>query len=769
MNNTVTIASKLISKYLPPEVKSYVKEGLKTGNPTANKYINSIFTEASNSIKSFAEPYARYAKHMINPISKVVDVQKVGSQAAIAGLAASRGDFSKIKPTIKSALDAADTKVMIDLALIYVPPAKAAQVGPRILQGAQAIRKTKGVAAAEKYVFNELNKARQALVKANPQAAKKIETATNAFKGTIDDVVKKFTPKGNISDYKMATLDEFFGNPEVIKVTNARELDAALGGNDAAFATLLRENGNALKNLADEVGVKSAKEIPNLLKFTKELGSIIQNSPKYLRQVATKQPITLAVTGLDLYDIYQAFKENNDTLIPKLSASAGSIGASLIKGNPLLKILYAGLGYAAGDNLAKAAFKKIGAKRDVSSQLQKEIDEGMAYPGLDEEVKEFETGLSGRKYHIKGAKVYAFDTGRAVPVNEALDDIIAGYNYKKQQANDKKKILDQQEIELNNLAMQGYDVAPQQNLIQEQRRDIDKVLQEIPDYNKPKYDETKDLQQQVIDNEVKPELRTQEANMIAKQESFNELYKQMFDTVAENMYQDMDNYYTPQNQASDYFQYMNKVAQGQALYMSPDEFSRQMKVQAMHNMLPQIHNQTQQLMSSLVTNLYNQGKLGAETNKLVETIRHNKANEVKDIAQLQINATNAQETQRHNLAQEGIGQANAETGRLGAITQAGRNKIMQQNADTASRQQQVREQMLPYQQAASISESVYNMGGPASGVTFDQMLNVNPEVMKQVYPEAFKPSNQPQQPQQQVQQGGGLLNAVNNFINQWRD
>lgn len=46
----------------------------------------------------------------------------------------------------------------------------------------------------------------------------------------------------------------------------------------------------------------------------------------------------------------------------------------------------------------------------------------MAYPDLESYVPEYLTGVSGRKYHVVGEKIYDFSTGKPVNVNEALTD-----------------------------------------------------------------------------------------------------------------------------------------------------------------------------------------------------------------------------------------------------------------------------------------------------------------------------------------------------------
>lgn len=527
---------------------------------------------------------------------------------------------------------------------------------------------------------------------------------------------------------------------------NAEETDSILD--------MLKNNSKGLGDIAKEVGVKSKKEIPDLMKFVNQLGDIIKNSPNYIKSQATGKDKLgiLANAGLSVYDLYQAYKENDGSLLPKSLNNVARMTGGLIPGNPILKIFYGGLGYAAGDQLTKAAFKKLGVKHETSDLINKEIEAGIYQPGLSDEIPEFIEGQSGRKYHVTGNKIFDYATGRPVNIADALKDASDFVQFKTQEAIDKKNALEQQENDLRIAMQQGYNVDPGQlQNIQIQKETVQQEINrnsQLANQLQPlQYDSEGDLVEQYKQNVVAPEQQQEQIQAQRTNQDIATAYNLIAEKVAYDSAADIDRLITPQSMLNEYHIHQAKARAGQAYFFNNiNDFVEWKKSQAMIELQPKIREQAATIMQNGIKSQQELNNFLLEAQKVAETYRHNRATEAKDIY-------NAQTERGYKQGQLDIGQYEAQTGRINAGTnqyeaQTGRMNAAtnraelgikgynaetgRMNAGTAARDITRKEQLLPYQQASYAGQTVMNAG--MSGLSMDQFLNSNTSVFGTVFP-----------------------------------
>lgn len=664
-------------------------------------------------------------------------------------------------------------------------------------------------------VVKPISKARIAAVKMNPKAAETIKRGVEAFKKpqqgsvqALDDLlnevkkqglkIEKATEKGGmdvleffekyglpnnklLTDSKMATKAINKAEKSGIGSLSSKETDSIM--------EMLKGNTKQLGDLAKEVGVKSKKDIPDLMKFVNQLGDIIKNSPSYIKSQATgKDKLGLiANTGLSIYDLYQAYKENNGSLLPKTLNNVARMGAGLIPGNPILKIFYGGLGYAAADPLSKAAFSKLGVKHETSDIINKEIEAGIYQPGLSDEIPEFIEGQSGRKYHVTGNKIFDYATGRPVNIASALEDASNFVQFKTQEAIDKKNALEQQENDLRIAMQQGYNIDPGQiQNIQIQKEAVQQEINhnsQLANQLQPlQYDPQGDLVEQYKQNVIAPEQQKQEQRaMFDAQQLQNEIttaYSVIGNKIAADSAADIERFINPTTMRNDFYLHQVAARQGKAYYYNNiDDYVEYRRAKAMAEIQPQIRQQTATIMQNGIKSQQDLRNFLLDVQKVEETIRHNKASEATDIynaytdrgykqGQLDIGQYNAQ-TGRINA---GTNQYEAQTGRINAATNRSELGIKGYNAQTGRMEAQThqqteqrQQQLLPYQQANYMGQTVMNAG--MSNLTMDQLLNSNTSVFGQVFPGT-------QQVQATGKPGDGTVpyvqykNQINQYYNQ---
>lgn len=765
------LINQIINQYTTPEQRKQLKK-------YGNKAINKVTTTVLKTLPPLAN-----------------DVYK---HVAITGVALKSGDDKVIKKQIK------------DLAT------------DAVIEGASLVG-FKGAGKAAKPVMKVIDKARVAAVKANPKAAQAIKAGTQQFKSkaaeiqkAIDNAMRKpQTIKVNSAkdldklglpdnrvisleegvkalekgkDYIMSSPEEFmklFGDATKAEVKAvAKAADKGVSGLSKAetdsILDMLKSDAKGLQQLAKDTGAKKS-EVFSLMKFANQLGDIIKNSPNYIKSQATGKDKLgiLANAGLSVYDLYQAYKENDGSLLPKSLNNVARMAGGLIPGNPILKIFYGGLGYAAGDQLTKAAFKKLGVKHETSDLINKEIEAGIYQPGLSDEIPEFIEGQSGRKYHVTGNKIFDYATGRPVNIADALKDASDFVQFKTQEAIDKKNALEQQENDLRITMQQGYNVDPGQlQNIQIQKETVQQEINrnsQLANQLQPlTYDSEGDLVEQYKQNVVAPEQQKEEVQAQRTNQDIATAYNLIAEKVAYDSAADIDKLITPQSMLNEYHIHQSKARAGQGYFFNNiNDFVEWKKSQAMIELQPKIREQAATIMQNGIKSQQELNKFLLEAQKVAETYRHNRATEAKDIynaqtdrgykqGQLNIGQYEA-ETGRINA---GTGQYNAQTGRMNAATNRAELGIKgynaetgRMNAGTAARDVTRKEQLLPYQQASYAGQTVMNAG--MSGLSMDQFLNSNTSVFGTVFPGT-----------QQGQVGNGAVpyaqykNQINQYYNQ---
>ena len=506
---------------------------------------------------------------------------------------------------------------------------------------------------------------------------------------------------------------------------------------------ILWRNGTSFKQLADELGVKSKKDIPKLFKFVDELGKIIKNSPKFIRGMFDQSKGIYGIlgnTGLSLVDMWLAFNEDGTLMPDTLASNAARLGASAIPGSPLLRVIYGSLGYFAGDALSQAALQKL-FPNYLTSEQREEIRQGIYHPGIENQIDEYLVGNSGRRYHVKDGRIYAYDTGRPVNIQEALNDVSTGYQIQgdKNLADAKQK--EQYANDLKNAKAAGYNI-PDEQIAQAEAevQQAYETLNNLPRYPQIiDYDPSGDLVEQYQQKEVVP-TQQQQAQQMQQQQYQDQIdYEKAFNTIAQNTFNDLTKYVTDDALMAKYWQYMGQANAGQAVALTPEEFKSMYMMDYMQQAAPKIAQQAaytlnilRQAQADKATNTYNFIKLAHDTNKNYATLAKDYYKINTDINQKMLeNAIKQQEAKIKAIqANTAIRQQNTREQQL---------KINQQNANTAEKQVERLENLTPYQQAAYMGEMFGNMGNAASfgGISIDTMLQSNPELFQSVVPAAF--------------------------------
>lgn len=547
---------------------------------------------------------------------------------------------------------------------------------------------------------------------------------------------------------------------------------------------MLRSNSKGLGDLAKEVGVKSKKELPDLMKFANQLGDIIKNSPNYIKSAATgKDQITglIANGGLSIYDLYQAYKENDGSLLPKTLNNVARVGAGLFPGNPILKILYGGLGYKAGDTLTNAAFSKLGVKHETSDLINKEIQAGIYQPGLSAQVEEFLNGYSGRKYHVVGNKIFDYATGRPVNIRKALYDSAQYWQFKTQEVKDQKKALQQEEDDLKRVMQQGYPVDQSQfQQIQIQKETLNQQEQyaqkQIQLLQPLQFDPEGDLVEQYKQNVVAPEQQKQEIEIQQLNQDIGAAYNIIAQKVQADSEADLDRLITPQSMMNDFYQHQVQARMGRAYYFNNiDDYVAWRKSQELMKIQPQIRQQAASIMQNGIKSQQELRDFLLSVQKHEEDVRHNKTNE--NIEAFKANVDMAYKSGLLTIDQykaitgrieAGTGENNAVTNRMNAITNQGKLEVDKYNAETGrmgERTKEATEKRLqgqdPYVKANLMGQTVMNAG--MSGLNMDQFLNANTSVFGQVFP-GTQQGNQ-QNNQQSNSDVQNYLNSRDQFNN----
>lgn len=538
----------------------------------------------------------------------------------------------------------------------------------------------------------------------------------------------------------------YFLTGEVQKAAKTAELP----GEPQALLSILRSVGTDGQKVGAELGV-TGKEAPQFVKFIKDMYETIKNSPGYIKAMATGGAIAGGLGGLTLYDFWQAYKENGFTFEGLRT--------------PMGKIIRNVLGYDGKDKLSKAAAKKMGFTDGMTEKQAADAELGLFSQDLiDSDIDEYFTGASGRKYHNKDGYIYDFATGRPVNIADAINDYTQLLEYEDQKLINQINNANQQLSDLQRLRDQGYAISDDQilqaqnnvDLLQSQRQISLGKLEAI---TSPDFDASGDLIEQYKSKVVQPQQQVQQAQAANQQRAFDDVYKAAFERIAQDTYNDLDNYYGPQQQQVDYYTYMQKVDRREVPYLSPSDFIKYQKMEYMKQMSPKIQQSALQYAQLASDQMYKQGSIYNKQQEIANLQKQknfenwlnvNKfdAEQKKNLQDLYLKYLNYQnEVDRTNIQAQ-----NAESTKQRAEAATEANKLKQQEID-------IKKQMQPYQQMEYMGSSL--SGASMGGLTPDQFINANPEVAKQVFPSAFQENNQ--QAQQQPKKQNFIMSIFNQF------
>ena len=541
----------------------------------------------------------------------------------------------------------------------------------------------------------------------------------------------------------------------------------------------MKKNAKDLGDIADEVGA-TKEDLPKLIPFVKWFQKIYENSPNFIKSKGPKGAaiygtIGAANTGLSLYDIFQDYKEYGEPDLAKIASAPIRIAGGFIPiGGPAMQLFFSGLGYFNGDKLARAALRRIGFNQVLSQKEKEEISQGLRSAADMSDVPEYLTGASGRRYHRVGNKIYDFSTGSMTNVNQALDDAANFYSYNTQKNNDEIAQLQQQEQQLMNAKQQGYDIPDIQfqniqNRIGELQQQNSQNQQALEVLNiSDDYNDNEPLIDQYMKREVEPQIQKQQEVQIANQQSRQQNLNEIMREIAGQQEQYINQYFTPENLAIEYSQYNNLVGAQQASYLSPEEFAEIKKQKAMYQMLPTIREKALQELTTLEQLAQKNLGLTIQNNAQAETVRNNY---VKNM----IDEFKAKESQRHNLQSEAIDIGNLGVNQQKANIQQNQLAINKYKADidkmnALTQQQRAKDygkyvetytETAPYNRFEAMGAGF--AGGMSGGVDADTMINLNPELGKQLFPSAFQ-QNQDNQ-QQTSQQPMNARQTNEQYIN----
>lgn len=660
---------------------------------------------------------------------------------------------------------------------------------------------------------------RNELVKTNTKANKLINKGTQELKSkqqevnkALDDIFGPVTKNNKFStkkvseltdeewqqiipDYKMATKKEIEGilgkasdeisvedyltkyaTNAIEKLSNttktetqainkaARSGVGSLNADEAdSVITMLKSNSDQLntlrKTIEAESGEKMKKsEVFNLIKFANQFGDIIKNSPNYIKSQFTGTNLAgqLINAGLSIYDVWTAYKENNNSLIPKLGVNTGRMAAGALIPNPIMKVLFGSLGYLGGDKLANAALNKVGVKHETSDVINQEILAGIYDPNISSSMLEFERGASGKKYHVVGNKIFDYATGRPTILKDSLADISNFYAQGIDQMNDQIRSNNVRIQELQQQERLGYNVNPQQvQMLQQENQQLQSQVQNnqqrLEQISEPDYDPSSDLSEQYKQRVVDPQVQRQEASTLERMRQLDQdaqnVYSALFNKVSEDTLRDLDKFYTPEALAVDYYQHQRLASRGQMPYMTREEFAQWKKLQDLKTLEPQIRQQAASAMQNMIKSEADLRNAAADLQAKEETARHNLANENIERYKAQIDAAyksgqiniNQYKALTDRLNYE-VSKVNAETNRMNALTSQEKLKVDTYNAETGRMSAQTRQdtearmrRLEPYQQANYMGQTVMNVG-MQDNLTMDQLLNSNQSVFSQVFP-----------------------------------
>lgn len=709
----MNLLENIVNTVVPKEYRQQFKEGIRQGKQDIVKATNNIVS---------------------NTISGVQDaINFVQSGGLEDGLNKAWNYIQEQSPKAQKYIMEHPEELALTLAM-FIPGAGG--VAAKIARPMVAAYKAGGMTKAAGIIGN--------IAKTAPKASNAITTA----KGT--SVIPYFSSIGK----DVRNLDQF-----IKFINNAGKAS----GSTAQYVNGLKQAAGGTENIIRGLIADGAKigkkDLPRINKFIGQLGDLLKNSPANV--LFANGAINGVNTGLTLFDMWQAFEEGGDTLIPTSGANTGRLLGTFLGKNPLTKIIYSSLGYLGGagvGGLAQAGLQKLGIVED-----DKDYKTGLAIRNLGQYVPdEYLQGISGRKYHRVGDKIYDYATGKPVNVREALYDADQYNISQKQQAKDVRDAAADRVQGLINLRDIGYNIS--NNGIQQAYADAENAQNAydsifssnyMSNLGQDNYDPNGDLVQQYYQQNVLPNQQQQAQNQQLEQANLLADYREVFNKVANDTYADVEAYYgNPENLAIEYFENQSKVASGLAPSLTPEQFARIQKAKAMYELGPQIRDRALETMRQFSESGYKSGMLDYYNRENQRKIMADYETQRKNLAAEQQKQAQLRETQRHNLSTEGIDAYRAKQyGNY--VNIAGQNAITNRqraitgiyDAETRRRAENRQQSNQPFVQANLMGSSISGAVAGGMGLTPDQFLNTNQSVLQNVFPGAF----QGQQQQGQLQ------------------
>lgn len=451
-----------------------------------------------------------------------------------------------------------------------------------------AIQAIMGIQRAGSIISNPASrKLAQELVQLGLKQGATKGTAIPTILSKVKDITQlttKVLPKQGIPLSQVApTIRQLKLSPQFLDITRKGGASAQATTNklslEKQFVKELGNVGKGIGNLTKELGITSKKEIPNVLKFTSQLGKVLDNAPAAIK--GGLKTLGVIATGMGVSDLYAAFKDNENNLIPTNLEQTS---------NPVLRLFYGIQGYLDNDNLSKAARTVLLDQDDLELEAQERAFESTSYPGIADELGfEYGQGVSGEKYHIINDKIYAYSTGKPVIISQAVQDMSDGYASRAQQIEQQMALNEQKINQLMNNPELGIEHPEQTRveLIQQQ----DSLQQELNNINnnpliQQKYDPRQNLREQ-YNQRQQSQFMPQGGFVTGGAASVS--YDEIFNQVAESEYQNLKSLPQSKDEMNfAYREYTRDVSKGIVPYMSQKEFERNFDFARMKQVAPLI-------------------------------------------------------------------------------------------------------------------------------------------------------------------------------------
>lgn len=498
------------------------------------------------------------------------------------------------------------------------------------------------------------------------------------------------------------------------------------------LVNLSKTGAEELKTLMKTVGAKKGEE-QDVIKFAGQMTKLMLNAPSNIVRLAEgKPPIGFDELGLSAMDLWNAYKDNDNDLIGAvLKGSAGGI----------VGIARVVLGFSEDSKLGRWAKDKLTGR-------DKDYKQGKAIKNLQEYIKdEFPVGQSGRKYHVVGDRIYAYDTGKPTDIKTAVDDINAKYAFDFQQEQnrlqqDRTILEDFQEAQQNGYNI-GGDLGQLINNYNERVKNIN-----IPQYiDTSDYSQDKDIVQQVKEDKnskdylgiIRAEIyRRMLFPRAPQQMDYQTLYQDTYKVIADSISSQLDNYFNPDAFTYEYRQARAQAMLGYAPYISEQEFYDMKKAQQLNAMQPQIMTATQEAVKKMeqLSPDYldsNVAKVLLEDLKNYEDMNRQQGNAIADRTIKMFEYEQKKREQQITQAQKEY-----ELG-LKTYEQQRQQQYDQQKLELDKKRYALEEKNAPYRNFSNIGAGMSGIG--MSGEQVNNVIGtMSPEMTRQLFPGAFQQS-----------------------------